>query len=101
MARARGISERRVVGRHVLPHAMLPVLTLWGLDFAAIFGGAAILTEAVFDLDGVGQYAADAIGQLDAPPVLGVTLLVAVLVVVVGTLVDLAQAALDPRVRSA
>lgn len=99
MARAKGLSERRVVLRHVLPHALAPVLALWGLDLAALLGGGAILTESVFDLAGVGQYVADAVGSLDAPPVLAVTLIAALLVPLVNGAVDIARAALDPRIR--
>lgn len=98
MARAKGLSERRIVVRHALRHAIVPTLTLWGLDFAAILGGGAILTESVFDLGGVGQYVADAVGELDAPPVLAVTLLTAVVIVVLGAAVDIARRALDPRI---
>lgn len=99
MARAKGLSERRILVRHALPHAIVPVLMLWGLDFAAILGGGAILTEAVFDLGGVGQYAADAIGRLDVPPVLAITLFGALAIVVINAATELAHAALDPRVR--
>ncbi len=73
-------------------------MTLWGLDFAVVIGGGAILTETVFDLQGVGQYAADAIGQLDVPPILAVTMFGAFFVVFVNALVDIAYAALDPRI---
>ena len=73
-ARAKGLSERQVLLRHVLRNSMIPIVTLWGLDFGAVIGGGAILTETVFDLQGVGQYAAEAIGQLDVPPVLAVTM---------------------------
>ena len=72
-ARAKGLSERQVLLKHVLRNSLIPVVTLWGLDFAVVIGGGAILTETVFNLQGVGQYAADAIGQLDQPPILAVT----------------------------
>ena len=78
---------------------MIPVTTLWGLDFAVIIGGGAILTETVFSLQGVGQYAADAIGQLDQPPILAVTMFGAFFVVFFNAVVDIAYAALDPRIR--
>ena len=58
--------------RHVLRNSLIPIITLWGLDFGAVIGGGAILTESVFDLQGVGQYAAESIGQLDVPPVLAI-----------------------------
>jgi peptide/nickel transport system permease protein len=98
-ARAKGASERQVLLRHVLRSAMIPVIALWGLDFAVVVGGGAILTETVFDLQGVGQYAAEAIGRLDQPPVMAVTMFGAFFVVICNAAVDLAQAALDPRVR--
>jgi peptide/nickel transport system permease protein len=98
-ARAKGLSERRIMIRHVLRNSLIPIVTLWGLDFGAVLGGGAILTEAVFDLQGVGQYTADAIGQLDVPPVLAVTLFAAFFIVVLNTIVDIVYAYLDPRIR--
>jgi peptide/nickel transport system permease protein len=98
-ARAKGLSERRVMVRHVLRNSMIPIVTLWGLDFGAVVGGGAILTETVFDLQGVGAYAGEAIGQLDVPPVLAVTLFIAFFVVILNTVVDILYAALDPRIR--
>lgn len=98
-ARAKGLSERRVLIGHVLRNSMIPVITLWGLDFGAVIGGGAILTETVFNLQGVGQYAADAIGQLDLPPIMAVTMFGAFFIVVLNAVVDIAYAALDPRIR--
>jgi peptide/nickel transport system permease protein len=98
-ARAKGLSERQVLFRHVLRNSMIPIITLWGLDFAAVLGGGAILTEAVFDIQGVGQFAADSVNQLDVPPVLAVTLFGAFFIVVFNTIVDILYAYLDPRVR--
>lgn len=98
-ARAKGLSERRVLVKHVLRNSLIPIVTLWGLDFGALLGGGAILTETVFSLQGVGQYFGDSISTLDVPPVLAVTMLVAFTVVVINTLVDIAYAALDPRIR--
>jgi peptide/nickel transport system permease protein len=98
-ARAKGLSERRVLVKHVLRNSMIPIVTLWGLDFGAVVGGGAILTETVFDLQGVGQYAADSIGQLDVPPVMTVTMFGAFFIVLLNTIVDIAYAALDPRIR--
>jgi peptide/nickel transport system permease protein len=100
-ARAKGISERRVMVRHVLRNSLIPIVTLWGLDFGVVVGGGAVLTESVFDLQGVGQYFAEAIGRLDVPPVLGVTLLGACFIVVLNTVVDIVYAVLDPRIRMA
>jgi len=98
-ARAKGLSERQVLLKHVLRNSMIPIVTLWGLDFAVVIGGGAILTETVFNLQGVGQYAADAIGQLDQPPILAVTMFGAFFVVFFNTIVDVVYAALDPRIR--
>ena len=98
-ARAKGLSERQVLLKHVLRNSMIPIVTLWGLDFAVVIGGGAILTEAVFNLQGVGQYTADAIGQLDQPPLLAVTMFGAFFVVFFNTIVDIVYAWLDPRIR--
>ncbi len=98
-ARAKGLSERQIMIRHVLRNSLIPVVTLWGLDFGAVIGGGAILTETVFDLQGVGQYAADSINQLDVPPVLAVTMFGAFFIVLLNTIVDIGYAYLDPRIR--
>jgi peptide/nickel transport system permease protein len=98
-ARAKGLSERQVMIRHVLRNSLIPVVTLWGLDFGAVLGGGAILTETVFDLQGVGQYAAESIGELDVPPVLAITMFGAFFIVFLNTVVDILYAALDPRIR--
>jgi peptide/nickel transport system permease protein len=98
-ARAKGLSERQVLLRHVLRNSLIPIVTLWGLDFGAVVAGGAILTETVFDLQGVGQYAAEAVGQLDVPPVLAVTMFGAFFIVVLSTVVDIVYAILDPRIR--
>jgi peptide/nickel transport system permease protein len=98
-ARAKGIAPRKVMVKHVLRNSLIPIVTLFGLDFAAVLGGGAILTETVFDLHGVGQYAADSIGSLDLPPILGVTLFGAFFIVTFSAIVDIAYLWLDPRIR--
>jgi peptide/nickel transport system permease protein len=98
-ARAKGLGERQIMIRHVLRNSMIPIVTLWGLDFGAVVGGGAILTETVFDLQGVGQYAAEAIGQLDVPPVLATTMFLAFFVTFMNAVVDILYAYLDPRIR--
>lgn len=98
-ARAKGLSEGRVMVGHVLRNSLIPIITLWGLDFGFVIGGGAVLTETVFDLQGVGQYAAESISQLDQPPVVAVTLLAAFFIVAVNAMVDVIYAALDPRIR--
>ena len=98
-ARAKGLSERRVMTRHVLRNSLIPVVTLWGLDFGYVLGGGAILTESVFDLQGVGQYYVEAIGRLDVPPVMAVTMFGAFFIVIFNAIVDIVYAVLDPRIR--
>ena len=98
-ARAKGISERRVVLGHALRNALIPVVALWSLDFGAILGGGAILIEKIFNLGGVGQYAASSLEQLDLPPIMAVSLYGAFFIVILNTVADLIHAALDPRIR--
>lgn len=98
-ARAKGLSERRVLGRHVVRNSVIPIVTLFGLDFGAAFGGGAILTESVFSLQGVGEYVADSVGSLDLPPIMGTVLYGAFFIVLFSTIVDIVYAYLDPRVR--
>jgi peptide/nickel transport system permease protein len=99
MARAKGLSERQVMVRHVLRNSLIPIVSLWGLDFAAVIGGGAILTESVFNLPGVGRYAAQSVSALDIPPVLVITLFGAFAVVLLGAVIDIVYAGLDPRIR--
>ena len=98
-AKAKGLSERQVMTRHVLRNSMIPIITLFGLDFAAVIGGGAILTETVFNLHGVGQYAAQSVQALDIPPVLVITIFGAFMVVFIGAIIDVVYAVLDPRIR--
>ena len=93
---ALGLPRRRVL-RRALRASLAPLVALWGLDFAAVATGAAVLVESVFDLGGVGQYAADSMAALDVPAVMGVTLLASVLIVAVNAAVDLIQFALSPQ----
>ena len=98
-ARAKGLTERQIRIKHVLRNSMIPVITLFGLDFGAVVGGGAILTETVFNLNGVGLYAGQAIGSLDLPPLMGVTMFGAFFIVLFNTIVDVLYAFLDPRIR--
>jgi peptide/nickel transport system permease protein len=98
-ARAKGLSERRILLRHVLRNSMVPIVTLWGLDFGQVIGGGAILTETVFDLQGIGQFTAESVSQLDVPPVLAVVIFGAFFIVLLNTIVDIVYAYLDPRIR--
>jgi peptide/nickel transport system permease protein len=98
-AKSKGLSGRRVFTRHVLRNSLLPIITMFGLDFATLLGGAALVTETVFNLPGVGQYEAAAIGNLDVPPILVGTLFTAFFVVLFSALSDIVYAVLDPRIR--
>ena len=98
-ARAKGLSERRILVRHTLRNALIPIVTIFGLDFSAALGGTALVTETVFNLQGVGQYAADSIGGLDLPPVMGIALYAAFVIVLISAIVDILYAYLDPRIR--
>lgn len=98
-ARAKGVPAWRVLTHHTLRNSLLPVITLFGLDFGATVGGTVILIEPVFGLEGVGQYAQEAVAQLDLPPLIALTLYGAFFVVIFNTLVDLIHPLLDPRVR--
>ena len=98
-AKSKGLSPRRIMRKHVLRTSLIPVITLFGLDFAAVLGGGAILTETVFDLHGVGQYAAQSINNFDLPPIMGVTIYATFFIVLFSVVVDLLYAWLDPRIR--
>jgi peptide/nickel transport system permease protein len=98
-AKSKGLSARRIMRRHVLRTSLIPIVTLFGLDFAGVLGGGAILTETVFDLHGVGQYAALSINDFDLPPIMGVTMYGAFFIVMFSVIVDLFYAYLDPRIR--
>jgi peptide/nickel transport system permease protein len=100
-ARAKGLSENQTLRRHVLRNSLIPIISLFGLDFAQVIGGGAILTESIFNLHGVGQLAADAIGRLDIVVILVVVLLTAFFVVALAAVVDILYAFLDPRIRIA
>jgi ABC-type dipeptide/oligopeptide/nickel transport system permease component len=97
-ARAKGLRERDVVARHGLRNAMLPVITLIGIDFGTVIG-AAVLTETVFSWPGLGSAIAESVQDRDLPITLGLTLAVVVAYSVINLLVDLSYAWFDPRIR--
>ena len=98
-ARAKGLAEPRVLGAHALKNAAIPIVTLLGLQFAQLLGGA-VVTETIFAWPGIGRLVVEAIFNRDFPVVQGVVLVVSLIFVAVNMLVDLAYAALDPRIRS-
>jgi peptide/nickel transport system permease protein len=97
-ARAKGLSERRVIFKHGLRAGLTPVVTMLGIDIGYLLGGA-IITETVFDLDGIGRYTIQAVRNGDFPGVMGVTVFASFFVVAANLIVDVVYAALDPRVR--
>jgi len=97
-ARAKGLKERTVTLKHALRAAVVPVVTIFGLDFAAILAGT-IFTEKIFQIHGIGLQALESIGNKDLPMISATVLIAATFVVIMNIIVDLAYAALDPRVR--
>ena len=97
-ARAKGVYERLVVTRHAIPNAMLPVVTVVGLEFAFLIGGL-VVTEQVFNLNGIGKLFVETVTRADYTMVQALVMLVAVFFVLVNFVVDLLYAALDPRIR--
>lgn len=97
-ARAKGLSERRVIFRHSLRAALTPVVTQFGIDVGLLLGGA-VITESVFGMPGLGYTAVQAITQQDLPVIIGVVIIAAAAVVVANIVVNAFYAVLDPRVR--
>lgn len=97
-ARAKGLSERRVVLRHGLPNALLPVVTFLGLDLGTMLGGA-VVTETIFAWPGMGKLAIDSVLNQDIPVMLGTVLVSSTFIVTANLIVDLLYAWLDPRIR--
>lgn len=97
-ARAKGLTERRVILRHGVRAAIAPIVTVLGLDFGTLLGGA-LLIEVVFDIPGVGRLNYDALTHADFPIIEGTVLLAALFIVLANILVDISYAYLDPRVR--
>jgi peptide/nickel transport system permease protein len=99
--RAKGLSERRILWRHALRCSLSPVVSLFGLDFGSLVGGAALLTEVVFGLPGIGKLTWDSLQNLDLPVIMACVLYAAFFVVAANAVVDLLYAVIDPRVRHA
>jgi peptide/nickel transport system permease protein len=97
VARAKGLRESRIVNGHVLPNALIPVVTLGGLAYANLLTGA-VMTETVFSWPGLGRYTFKSAAALDFPAIMGITLVVALTYLIINLLIDLSYALLDPRV---
>lgn len=98
-ARAKGLPARRVLTRHVIPNAALPIITIAGIQIASLLGGT-VIVETIFGLPGVGRYIYEAIANRDYPVVQSVTLVIATLFCLVSLFVDILYAVLDPRLRA-
>jgi len=96
-ARAKGLPERRVITGHALRNVLIPVVTLFGMDFGGLLGGA-VITERVFSMYGLGALLVDSVGTTDMPVILGIALLAAAFVVTANLIVDIVYKLLDPRV---
>ncbi len=100
-ARAKGLSEKRVIRRHVLRNGLIPPVNIWGLDFSHAFGGFVLYVEVIFGLPGVGALTAETIGTFDLPPIVALAVYLAIVVVFFSARVDVVVAWLDPRLRHA
>jgi peptide/nickel transport system permease protein len=98
-ARAKGVSERRVIYDHALGNALMPTITIIGMDVGTLLGGV-VLTETVFSIPGMGRLLVEAINQRDTPCVLGCLVVMAITVAVSNLIVDLVYAYIDPRIRA-
>jgi peptide/nickel transport system permease protein len=97
-ARAKGLSEGKVVARHVFRNALIPIATVAAINFGAILGGA-IVTETVFTLDGMGYYFIQKLGQLDLYAIMAWLLVTSVLIIFFNLIADILYGYLDPRIR--
>jgi len=100
-ARAKGLTERRVLVRHTLRNSMITFVSLFGLDFGVLVGGGALLTEVVFGLPGVGKLTYDSLVKLDLPVIMATVIYGAFFITIANALVDVLYARLDPRIRPA
>ena len=98
-ARSKGITERRVLVRHVLRNSMIAFVSLFGLDFGALVAGGALLTEVVFGLPGVGKLTYDSLQNLDLPVIMATVIYASFFIVLANAVVDIVYGLLDPRVR--
>lgn len=99
MARAKGCSEKQVILRHSLRNALLPIITVIGMDFAGLIGGTVII-ESVFTIPGLGSLAVTSLRQLDVPMVMGEVLFIAIAVGLTNLVIDVLYAYIDPRLKS-
>ena len=99
MARAKGVSEKKVIRKHALRNALIPIITVFGVQFSNVLGGS-VLAETVFAWPGVGRLVVDAIDQRDIPTVTGALVMTTMLVTVANLIIDIVYAYVDPRIKS-
>ena len=98
-ARAKGVKESKVIFSHALRNALIPIITVLGLQFGNLLGGA-VTTETIFAWPGIGRYIVESISNKDTPCVLGAVVMLAIIVTVINLLVDIIYAFVDPRIKS-
>lgn len=98
-ARSKGVSEKKVIRKHALKNALIPIITVFGIQFSNVLGGS-VLAETVFSWPGVGRLIVDAINQRDIPTVTGAIVMTTILVSIVNLLVDIIYAFIDPRIKA-
>lgn len=98
-ARSKGLSERTITFKHVLRNALIPIVTVSGVQFTHVIGGS-VIVESIFSIPGIGSALVSAIGHRDYPVIMGITFLIAVFVGIINVFVDIAYAAVDPRIKA-
>ena len=98
-ARSKGITERVVIWNHMMKNALIPIVTIIGLNFGTLLGGS-VLTETIFSWPGVGRFVVESISNKDIPSVLGSIVMLAILFSLVNLIVDILYSFLDPRIKS-
>ena len=97
-ARSKGLKERQVLLRHILPNVLIPIVTVLGLEFAGLLGGAVII-EMIFAWPGIGRLAVNAVFRRDYPIILGTTIFFSAIYIIVNLIIDILYSVIDPRIR--
>lgn len=98
-ARSKGISERKIIFHHVLRNALIPIITVSGVQFTHVIGGS-VIVESIFSIPGIGSALVTAIGNRDYPVIMGITFIIAIFVGIINMIVDIVYAAVDPRIKA-
>lgn len=97
-ARAKGLKERVVIYKHALRNALLPIITYVGYSISFLLGGAAVIEE-IFNWPGLGQLMVQSVGMLDYPTIMGLSIIIAIMVMLANIISDISYAAVDPRIK--